>query len=99
MCMRPCGPVRSPYRGVKRLTKKDVSELIGRDDVVVTLFQVDEEDPYEGSAGRLRTLLRKGTTSVKVEPSWGRFYKDGFRTIVIESEESNTVVLLRTKKS
>lgn len=99
MCMRPCGPVRNYCRQTREITKKEVLNLLQSNSYASIEIYENEEfvSEYTQGVSKLRTLLRKGDSSVHTTDNYrfNKYRKEGYRNIIVEFESNNQIVIIR----
>ena len=107
MCPPPCGPRRnrkcssnSSEPAIKtKITKSEVEEVIysGGFECLFKMSYDHDFQPYEGCTNNLVMILHDGETKVKVAGRRSPYFKDGFRTIVMDAPCFPAFILMRTE--
>ena len=108
MCPPPCRPRRSYRRASKsslpaiktKISKSAVREVIASGDYECS-YKMGKTlvfEPYEGCTNNLFLILNDGETKVKVAGRRSVYYKEGYRTIIMDAPCFPAILLFRTKE-
>lgn len=101
MCPPPCGRRRSGRcSSAPKITKDEVAIIISEGKYSSCEFKMGKSskiEPYKGCDEGIRMMLEEKTTTVKVADERFKAYREGYKTIVINTPSANATLYLYVK--
>lgn len=102
MCPPPCGPRRCSRIYCAPLThidKIDVEKIIEEKNFICDVRQYDIPIPCDESSDQLIEILNERSTSVRIAATNKKYFRKGYRTVVMEAPQLSKVFLIRLKRA